>query len=235
MNFAVAASLALLASGDGEGLVRATKKAAELDNYSFKSQTRIDGGHGKGNAKPITGKFEKDAPCSLESGKTHVYREGARLVFKWREVWMRSESAAKKDKSQDKEAKKFLQMISEIGALRAPHQELSQFEEYLAEVREVDAPEENGVVFEGTLTPEGAQRLVSGDEKTKGDLTYSGTARVWLTAEESVAKYEVTIKITGRKKGKDVNQTVTRTVEIFDVGTTKVEVEEAARSLLDEP
>lgn len=90
----------------------------------------------------------------------------------------------------------------------------------------------------GDLAPEGVNaRLVAGrggragGEPPPPPTNASGTVKFWLK-DGAISKYETHVKGTVMGRGGEVERDVTVTVEIKDVGTTKLTVPEAAKKKL---
>jgi hypothetical protein len=212
-----------LAGGREGDLAAAAKKAAEMTSYAFKVDTKTDAGKG---AKPVAleGRFEKDKPACFKAGALEAFRKGGVVVVKEGEAWKRVEKPAKGER------KKVDPAAQALGTVKLPHEELAEFEKLLD--RTEKAADGEQTVYSGPLTIPGARGLVStgakNEGKAKADFTYSGTAKVWVNKDGAVVKYEYTVTSKGTLKEKEVSTTVTRTVEISEIGTAKVEVPEAA-------
>ena len=61
----------------------------------------------------------------------------------------------------------------------------------------------------------------------------AGTAKVWVNAEGFIVRYEVVSLMKGETKKGPVEVTITKTVDLSERGTTKVEVPEGAAKLLN--
>ncbi len=218
----LSAALAL----QSEELAAAAKKASEMPSYTFKIDVKTDG---KGLHPPnVEGRFEKDRPQSLKVNGSDTFRKAGLVVVKDGEAWKRLEKPAKGDKP----AKGALS-IQTFGGIKLPHEELADFEKAFEKIEKAADGELS--VYSGALTPEGARSAASTGSKAEGKstLNYTGTARVWVNKDGVLVKYEIAVKAKGTVRQKDVEQSLTRTVQLSEVGSTKVEVPEAAAKALE--
>ncbi len=222
--FVLSAACAL----QSEELAAAAKKASEAGSYAFKIESKGDG-KGVNTLPSVEGRYEKDKAQALKVNGTESFRKAGLVVVKDGEAWKRLEKPAKGDKP----AKGSL-TIQTFGAIKLPHEELTDFEKSFEKVEK--AEEGDLTVFTGALTAAGARTLVSSGSKAEGkaraNFVYSGTGKVWVNKDGAIVKYEVAVKAKGTLKEKDVEQTITRTVQLSDVGTAKVGIPEAAEKAL---
>ena len=68
--------------------------------------------------------------------------------------------------------------------------------------------------------------------ETVVDVALADYPRVWA-AGGKVVRYAVTLRLKGRLGDAEIDGTTTRTVEVSEVGSTKVDVPEAARKALE--
>ncbi len=231
MHAGLAALLAVaLAGGRDEELAKATKKASEMESYSFKTDTKIDGKGGKGLAPAaVEGRFQKDQPASFKLQGTEAFRKTGVLVVKEGEAWKRL------DRKKGEKPQKGQVSLLVLGSVKLPHEELADFEKNFEKSEK--AVEGETTVYTGPLTADAARTLASSGDKAAGkgraSLAYTGSARVWVNKDGAIAKYELTLKGKGTVKDKEVEVGITRTVELTEIGTTKVEVPEGAKKALE--
>jgi hypothetical protein len=112
------------------------------------------------------------------------------------------------------------------GALNLPHEELSLIATNYTELH----PEDGGV--SGKLSSTGADLLFmppgSSQRPPEGA---AGTFRLWIK-DGAITKYEVKLTARTAPGGRGGSYSETRTVEISGIGSTKVEVPEAAKRRL---
>ena len=219
----VAASLIALQADE---LAEAARKTAALENYSFKEESKAS--KGKHQTGPVDGRYQKDQPVALKSGAAEGFRKGGAIVYKSGEEWKRVEKPAKGEKKNQPAAADFSQV-------KLPHEELEGFEKNFEKVEKAAEKDKDCTLWSGTLTPTAARGLVSagGKADAKNNATYSGTAKVWVNAEGFIVRYEVVSLMKGETKKGPVEVTITKTVDLSERGTTKVEVPEGAAKLLN--
>src|SRR5687767_12514969 len=210
-----------------EELAEASKNTAAMESYAFKVDTKT--GKGKKQSGVFEGRFQKDQPLALKTGSTEGFRKGGAIVYKEGEEWKRVEKPAKGEKKNQPAA-------ADFSLIKVPHEEVEGFEKNFEKVEKAAEKDKECTVWSGALTPTAARVLVSTGSKKDGKLnaTYSGTAKVWVNDKGTIVRYEVVsvMKADTAKKGL-VETTVTKTVEITNVGATTVEVPEAASKLLN--
>jgi hypothetical protein len=219
----IAASLIALQADE---LAEAAKKTAALENYSFKEESKAS--KGKHQPGPVDGRYQKDQPTALKSGSAEGFRKGGAIVYKDGEEWKRVEKPTKGEKKNQPAAADFAQV-------KLPHEELEGFEKSFEKVEKAAEKDKECTVWSGTLTPTAARALVStgGKADAKNNATYAGTAKVWVNADGFIVRYEVVSHMKGETKKGPVEVTITKTVDLSERGTTKVEVPEGASKLLN--
>jgi hypothetical protein len=108
----------------------------------------------------------------------------------------------------------------------------AQAAELAAGVKEL---KKDGESYSGELTEEGAKTLLSFGRRGGADgptvSNAKGSAKFWVK-DGVLSKYEYKVKGTRTFNGNDMEIDRTTTIEIKDVGTTKVEVPEDAKKKL---
>jgi hypothetical protein len=219
----IAASLIALQADE---LAEAAKKTAALENYSFKEESKSS--KGKRQLGPVDGRYQKDQPLALKSGSAEGFRKAGAIVYKDGEEWKRVEKPAKGEKKNQPAA-------ADFAGIKLPHEELEGFEKSFEKVEKAAEKDKDCALWSGTLTPTAARVLVTtgGKSDAKNNSTYSGTAKVWVNADGFIVRYEVVSLMKGETKKGPVEVTITKTVDLSERGTTKVEVPEAAAKLLN--
>lgn len=205
-------------------LTQAAKKAAETTNYTFKVTLSRTGGGGGGNPQSLEAKVDGDHPFYMKGGKIEAWKKGDKLVTKnqegsWAEV-QPPQKGAEKEKGQ-----KAVQLLRGV---KTPHEELAGID---ASFQEIKKESENDVsVYSGDLTETAAQSFAG---KASKKMTTTGSAKVWVNADGAIVKYEITIRIQGEGNKGPVDQTLTKTVEISEVGKTTLEIPEDVKKLFE--
>jgi hypothetical protein len=228
-HFVIVGVLAAAVGGSrDEELSNATKKASEMTRYAFKVDVKADG-RARGVAPlAVEGIYEKDQPVYFKAQGKDACRQTGALVVKEGDSWKRLERKKREKRDRDQRA------LLSLGEVKLPHEEIAEFEKKLEKVEK--AADGEMTLYSGALTPDGARSLVSTGGKAEGkgrlNLSYTGSAKVWLDKDGHIVKYEVSITGSGKVKDRDVQLSLTRAVNLSDVGTAKVEVPEDAKKAL---
>jgi hypothetical protein len=219
----LAGSLIAAETTPQDDVMSAVKKLAEKPNYAWKT-TVVVPEDAPFHPGPTDGKTETN-------GFTHV-----KLNFgdNTTEFVLKGDKAAVTSPEGDWQA------LSELDDSEGPGRFLSRmirnFEAPAAQAREIAALvkelKKDGDVYSGDLTEKGAKSLLlfrGGGQATASNA--KGSARFWIK-DGVLSKYE--FKVTGSVSfnGNDMDVDRTTTVEIKDVGTTKVDVPEGAKKKL---
>lgn len=206
----------------------AAKKLGDAKNYSWKSTTERAGGGGGGNFRigPVEGKTEKDGVThltrSFNDNTIETVMKGEKGAVKTQDGW-RSFEELRQAGGQGGRGRGFFGRNT-----RAPAQEA---QDLLAKSKEI---KKTGDAYEAELTEDGVKELMTfrggrGGEAPPPPTNTKGTAKFWVK-EGQLAKYEYNVKGTMSFQGQERDIDRTTTVEIKDVGSTKVEVPEEAKA-----
>ncbi len=235
---AVVAGTSLVAfAAPKEDVAAAAKKLSDAKNYSWKQTTEMGGGGGGGNFRPgpVEGKAEKDGPTVLSmsfgDNTIEIVRQGEKGAVKLQDGWQSFEELRQAGQGGGGGPGRF--MGARLRNMKNPAEEAA---EIAAKTKEL---KQSGDAIEGDLTDEGVQQLLSfggrrgGQGGQGGDgpppaTNASGKAKFWVK-DGQLAKYEYNVKGTMSFQGNEFDIDRTTTVEIKDVGSTKVEVPEDAK------
>ncbi len=222
----VAGSLLAADSSPKDDITGATKKLAQQSNYSWKTSTAF------GNFTGSTlGKTDKDGLTALS------------MTFgdNTTEAFLKGDKAAVKSPDQDWQS--LAELAAAAGTEPGPRQflvrRLRNFKTPAAEaadlVEKAKEVKKDGDVYSGDLTEAGAKDLLSFGGRRGGNApepkNAKGSVKLW-TKDGMLSKYELKLQGTVNFGGEDRDVDRTTTVEIKDVGTTKIEVPEAAKKKL---
>lgn len=223
----VTAMLAILCAAQNEELTQAAKQAAETTNYTFKTTLSRVGGGGGGNGGPqaLEAKVDGDNPIQFKGGKIEAYKKGEKLVTKNQEGSWAEAQPPQKGAEKEKGAK----AVQLLRGVKAPHEELAGIDASFKEAKK-DEKETECSVWSGDLTDEAAKKFAG---RAGNKMTTTGSAKIWIHADGSIVKYEITLTIKGENNKGPVDQTVTKTVEISEVGSTKVEMPDEVKKLFE--
>jgi hypothetical protein len=217
----VAASLHAAESGPKDDVINAAKKLGEKSGYSWKA-TVVVPDSAQFRPGPTEGKTEKD-------GYTHVTSTFGDNTM---ETIVKGEKGAVTNQDGDWQSLAEAEGEEGFGRFRAVMARniktpAVQAAELAAAVKEL---KKEGDVYSGELTEEGAKaQLRFGRTAEVSDA--KGSVKFWLKDGE-LAKYEIKVKGTRSFNGNDQEVDRATTIEIKDVGTTKVAIPEAAKKKL---
>jgi hypothetical protein len=233
----------LVAADSKDEVKNAAKKLADAGGYSWKTTTDTGGagGGGGGGARfrpgPTEGRMGKDgvALISMTRGEntTEAAVKGDKGAIKTDEGW-KSFSELSGDGGGQPNRGAF--MARTLRNFKAP---AAEAEDLLGKVKEVKKAEN---AYTADLTEEGVKSLLTfggmrrggggGGAEPPAPKDAKGSVKFWIK-DGVLSKYEYNVqgKIVGREDREfEINRTTT--VEIKDVGTTKVEVPEEAKKKL---
>jgi len=220
----LASGIVVAAQSDPKEEVKgAAKKLGEKNNYSWTSTVKLPEGS-QFRPGPTEGKTEKDGlthvTMSFGDNKMEIATKGEKAaVLNQEGVW---QSAADLENAEG--PARFLAIFARN--VRTPAVQAAEIAGFAKELKK------DGDALAGDLTDDGAKKLLQ--FRRGGDATVSnarGSAKFWLK-DGALVKYEYKVQGTVSFGGQDRDVDRTTTVEIKDVGTTKLEVPEAARKVL---
>jgi hypothetical protein len=212
-SFCLLAALAAPADA-GDDLAKALRAATGADSYAF---TVRENGGGE-----VEGKYQKDRPVSLRAERIDFFKKGDALVYKQADGWHKAKTGVQSDPLI------VLGASAKARGARLPHDELAGLEK---RVNNLKKSEEKGqVVYGGELTEEGAKALAKSEDR---DVARGGTAKLWLDDKGRPTRYEITIRLKGRRGNAEVDGEATKTVTLKELGAAKVEVPDEVKKLLE--
>ena len=218
---------ASLAAADKDDVISAAKKLAGADNYSWTS-TMVSPQFSPG---PSHGKTQKDGlvwqDFTTQDNTVEAFAKAGKGAIKTEDGWQSLEDAAKDDGGGGFNFKRFLAM--RMRNFKAP---AAQAEEIAGKTKEITKTDD---IYSGELTEEGAKSLMTfgrrgGQDQGPAISNAKGSVKFWIK-EGVMTKYQT--KVSGTMKngdGDDMDIDRTTTVEIKDVGATKITVPDEAKS-----
>jgi hypothetical protein len=230
---AVLSGSALVASAAPKDEVTdAAKKLAEAPNYSWHAETEMQGaGGGNRFGGPTDGKAEKGGFIHLTMTRgdntTEAIKKGDKGAVKTQDGWKSLEELQQQaDQGGQGQGNRGRFMGRMLRTFQAPAQEA---QDLAAKAKEIT---KSGDAYTGELTPEGAADLLLFRGGRGGNApapaNAKGTIKYWLK-DGQLAKYEYNVKGTMSFNGNDIDIDRTTTIEVKDVGSTKVQVPEDAK------
>ena len=219
----VASSVALpLYAAPKDDVAAAAKKLADAENYSWTSTT--EGGF----AASAEGKTQKDGLTTLKStfgdNTIEIVLKGDKGALKTEEGWKSSTEVA----DQQGPARFVGRMIQNF---KSPATQAKELADKTADLKKADD------AWAGDLTEDGAKALMTlgrrgGNNAAPTIANAKGTAKFWTAPDGQLKKFQYNVKGTVTFNGEDRDVDRTTTIEIKDVGTTKVEVPAEAKAKL---
>ena len=220
-----AGSLLAADSSPKDQVTSAAKKLAEGDNYSWKSTMEF------GNFTGTTeGKTDKEGLIALSisfgDNTTEAFLKGGKGAVKRPDQDWQSLADLAADSGSDR-GHQFL--VRRLQNLKAPAAEVADL---LSKAKDL---KQEGEAYADQLTEEGAKELLMAGRRRGDDApepkNAKGSVKFW-TKDGLLTKYELKQQGTISFGGNERDIDGTTTVEIKDVGKTKLEVPEAAKKKL---
>lgn len=195
----------------GDDLAKALQAVSAANSYSFTLKDE------SANSS-VEARYQKTLPLYAKADKIEFFRKADVLVYKQKDVWQKTRTGTLSDPLL------ILGASAKVRAIKLPHDELALLGKSLANVKKADA------ILSGDIPEEAAKRLARSEDR---DLARGGTAKLWLDGDGRLVKYEIAIRVQGRRGNAEVDGTMVRTVTVGDLGKTKVEVPEGAKKALE--
>lgn len=234
---ALLATSALAAEAGQDDVKAAAKKLADADSYSWKQNSENAGGGRGPGAGPTEGKTEKDGYTYLKMTRgdntVEVVMKGEKAAIKTEDGWKTTEEAAQDNGGGQPNPARFLsRMLRNFKGPAAQAQDLAD------KVKELAKSDD---AYSGDLSEEGAKQLLmfGGGRRGGGNANGNapeisnakGSVKFW-TKDGTLTKYQYHVQGTISFNGNDRDVDRTTTVEISDVGSTKVDVPDEAKKKL---
>jgi hypothetical protein len=222
----LAGSLVAANAAPKDDLTAAAKKLAGKDNYAWKQTTENAGGGGFGGGTS-DGKIEKDGylwlSLTMRDTTIEAVKKGDKGAIKTADGWQSIAEATSGDPGPATFAARRLQTF------KAP---AAQIEDLAGKVKEL---KKDGDTYSGDLTEDGAKsQLMFGGRAGANAPEISdakGSIKIWVK-DGVLSKYEISVKGKVSFNGNDRDVDRKTTVEIKDIGSTKITVpEDAAKKL----
>ena len=229
----VAGSTLVAVAAPKDEVTDAAKKLADAPNYSWSSKTERAGGGGGGfGGGPVEGKTEKGGAAvlsmTMRDNTVEAVKKGEKGAVKTDEGWQSFEELQQGGDGQGFNRGAFLAL--RVRNMKLPAEEAQDLASKAKELKK------SGDAYESELTEEGAKDLLTFRGFRGGNANFTppeptgakGSVKFW-TKDGQLAKYEYRVQGTVSFGGQDRDIDRTTTVEIKDVGSTKVEVPAEAK------
>jgi hypothetical protein len=203
----------------------------KLTNTSYSWKQTSDWG-GNFSPQPTTGKIDKDGTAvvtrTFQDNESKSVHQGEKAATQTQEGEWRSLAELEADQGEGRG--RWTVML--LRSFQPPTEEAKGLLEHAKELSMKDG------AYAAALTEEGAKNYLSfrrgqrgGDNQAPEISNASGSVKFWVQ-EGSLKKYEYSVSGTMSFQGQDRDLDRTTTVEITDVGTTKVEIPAEAKAKL---
>lgn len=204
----------------------AAKKLAQQDNYSWKSTT--DAGNFNSTSE---GKTDKQGLVALSlkfgDNTTEAFLQGGKGAVKSPDSDWQSLSELAANAGDQPGPRRFLGRM--LQNFKAPAAQATDLADKTKELKK------DGAVYSGDLTEAGAKELLTfggrGGSQGPQPKNAKGAVKFWIK-DGLLSKYELKLEGTVNFGGEDRDVQRTTTIEIRDVGATRLEVPEAAKKKL---
>lgn len=221
-----AASLFAADSGPRQEVVGAAKKLGEKANYSWTTTVVVPEG-ARFRPGPTEGKTEKDGftEVSMKFGEntTRTVMKGEKFAISNPDGGWDSAADLENDQGQGRWRAMFARNI------RTPAAQAAEIAEFTKDLKK------EGDLYSGSLTEDGVKALLTFRRRAGGEgpsvSNPQGAVKFWLK-DGVLTKYEFKVKGTVSFNGNEMENDRTTTVEIKEVGTTKIDVPEGAKQKL---
>ena len=218
-----------------DDLASAAKKVADAGSYSWKSTVENaggGGGGGRGPGGPTEGQMNKDGVTHLTitrgENTIEAYAKGDKGAIKTPDGWKSLEEATADDGSGQRNPNRMIARV--LQNFKDPAAQVIAMASDIKDLKEADG------AWEGTIGEEGAKKLLAfGGRRPNADANAGpqisnakGSAKFWIK-DGALAKMEYTVQGTMSFNGNDREINRKTTVEIKDVGSTKIDVPEDAK------
>jgi hypothetical protein len=221
-----ALGFSLHAADSKDDLTAAIKKLGDKENYSWRTTVEVPE-TARFKPGPTEGMAEKDGYTLI---KMSFGDNETKAVFKGDKgaaINPDGEWQSLADLANAEGPARFMGAM--LRNFKAPVDQATQLAGFAKELKK------DGDVYSSDLTEEGAKTFLSFRRRSGGDAPNitnpKGTVRFWIK-DGMLTKYVFNVKGTVSFNGNDIDQDRTSTVEIKDVGSTKVTVPEEAKKKL---
>ncbi|HOW65612.1 MAG TPA: hypothetical protein P5186_12200 [Candidatus Paceibacterota bacterium] len=227
---AVLFAASVMAADPKEEVKTAAKKLADAGGYSWHSEVEA-GSASRMRPGPTDGKVGKDGVAFLKMTRgentIEAVVKGEKGAIKTDAGWQSLAEAT--EASGDQQGNRSRWIARTLQNYQTPAIEAANLAEKVKELKK------DGDAFVGDLTEDGVKALLTrgfrGGANAPEPANPKGSVKFWMK-NGVLAKYEYKVQATMNWNNNDITIDRTTTVEIKDVGTTKVEIpEEAAKKL----
>lgn len=230
----MAGSLFAADSSPKDDVAAAASKLADSGNYSWKATMDL-GPNSQFTPGPTEGKIDKDGytwlSVTFNDNTSEGAKKGDKIAVKGEDGWQSASEVSAGDGGGAGGRNPATRMVRRLQALKAPAVEVQDLTSKAKDITK------DGDTYSGELTEEGAKALLTmGFRRRGGDAPSApteakGSVKFWIK-DGVLTKYQS--KVSGKQEfnGEERQIERTTTVEIRDVGATKVSLPDEAMKKL---
>jgi hypothetical protein len=217
---------ASLLAADKDDVKEAAKKLAGADNYSWTTTMESP----QFSPGPSHGKTQSDGlvwlDMTMQDNTIEAFAKDGKGAVKTDEGWQSLDDAGKDDGGGGFNPSRF--MVMRLRNFKSPAAQAAEIADKTKDLAKTDD------VYAGELTEEGAKTLMTfGRRGAQGQApaisNAKGTVKFWIK-DGAIVKYQTKVTATMKNRdGDDMDIDRTTTVEIKNVGTTKITVPDDAK------
>jgi len=219
----LAGSCLIAQAAANDHVSKAVKKLADTGNYSWKATSESS----QWNPGPTIGKTQKNGPTLVRrtfgDNTFQSVHHGEKAATQTQDGWR---SLSELEANTDDNRSRFAAMM--LRNFEAPAAEALRLLKNIPDLSLADG------VYAGKLSEDGVKSMLTFRRGGTGGPEVrdsSGSVRFWVK-DGVLAKYQYTVKGTMTWNNNDMEIDRTTTVEISDIGSTKIELPEAAKEKL---
>lgn len=224
LSLLLTGSIGIVRAATNDDVSMAIRKLAQAENYTWKSTMKTS----RWNPEPTIGKTEKDGPTlvtrSFQGNSSRSVHLGEKAATETQEGW-RSLAELEADTSDNRNR----WVARMLGRFRPPAAEVTELFKHTTDLSHSDG------VYSGKLSEDQVKAMLTfrGPSGQGPEVrNASGSVQYWIK-DGVLVKYQYELKGTmTRSNNEDIDLDRTTTVEISDIGTTEVEIPEAAKEKL---
>ena len=246
MAFAALAAFAGSAwADDKEDLLAAAKKTSALKNYSFKGKTTFEPPALAGapvQESPFEGQVDLAEGTRILTDSQEIVRLGEKTAIRPRSGWqVIDEGRGPGGGPNPGRMTGALGLLAGLRPPRAPHEDMKDLGPKLDKVSKAEKREGVGGidcdVYSFELTAEGARSAFPGGGMAgrpgaeRGNAKFKGCGKAWVGGD-GIVKLDLASSLSTAFNGNEFEVTSFRSVSLFDLGKTRVEIPEEARKAI---
>lgn len=236
-------ALAIVQDDPQQAVLDAAKTLGETKNYSFKGETLTEMPDMGGEAEPpapqkFEGKHDADIGTTVLTDTQEIVRYKGRTATCPRAQWRLMPEEGDEGGRRGGGGRRGMFGRGGGGA-RTPSEDFTDFGDKIAKVTGGDKKETIGedecTLYEAELTEEAAMAAMGGGRmgRMMEGAEVDGTVKIWVNNSGRIARYETRTTLFASTAQGEFEVTSTRTVTIYAIDETKVEIPDGAKDAIE--